>query len=506
MNLRHPLRLVPTLRACLSPVAGRALRLMVWSWAWSSLTVSQVCADGSTVSPAGADTIRVLLLTGEHNHNWRFTSRLHADTLRATGRFAVDISDDPSAALEDSAGLARYALIVLDYNGRLWSEKARENFVEAVRRGTGVVIIHAANNAFPDWAQYEAICGLVWRAGAGHGSFHAFDVRYVASEHPVTRGLADMRAHPDELYHGLSNPQGVSFDVLAVADSRTDRGGSGRTEPVAIASNVGRGRVFHTTLGHVWEGEHAQKVSVCDPQFRVLLARGAEWAATGQVTLGDHWHDVRRHNVLTPEEIQAGWELLFDGTSPEHFRGFRRADFPSQGWVVEEGTLRHVAGAGGGDIITRRIFADFEFACEWKVAPGGNSGIMYRCTEAGSATWATGPEMQILDNGAHPDARRAATSAGALYGLIPCAHDVIRPAGEWNAVRIVARGNRIQHWVNGFLVVEYEIGGQAWERLIRGTKFETMPGFGQAARGHIALQDHGDDVWFRNIRIREIRR
>ncbi|MEX2217997.1 MAG: family 16 glycoside hydrolase [Phycisphaerales bacterium] len=471
-----------------------------------------VLAGAALGQDGDGQALRALLITGENNHNWRYTSRYHKDTLEETRRFVVDIADDPAAALADADALQKYAVIVLDYNGKPWGEAAQKNFVQYVDGGKGVVVIHAANNAFKGWAEYEAICGLLWRDGAGHGPFHEFDVRYVASAggggggvgglHPIVKGLPGMKSHPDELYHGLSNPQNVKFEVLAVADSPQEKGGSGREEPMAIVLSYGKGRVFHTPLGHVWEKQDAQKRSIADPQFKLLLARGAQWAATGEVSIGTEWQDRRGHNTLTSAERAEGWELLFDGQSTPSFRGFKQKGFPAKGWVVEGGTLRVMKGGGGGDIVTLEQYGDFEFACEWKAAPKANSGIIYRSTEDGGATWSKGPEMQILDNAGHGDGVEPRTSAGALYGLVAAQHDVVRPAGEWNSVRIVAKGNRIEHWANGWKVAECEVGGAAWEALIKGTKFEKMEGFGREPKGHIALQEHGDDVWFRNIKVR----
>lgn len=452
-----------------------------------------------------AEPLRVLLLTGQNNHNWRYTSRVHKDTLEATGRFLVDIADDTPAALADGSGLGKYAAFVLDYNGARWGESAEANFLQAVRQGTGVVVIHAANNAFPGWVDYERMCGLLWRQGTGHGRFHAFDVRYLDPTHPVTAGLPDMRAHPDELYHKLVNTQGADFRILATAFSTTESGGTGQDEPMAIVLSLGKGRIFHTPLGHVWEGQHAQKASISDPQFKLLLSRGTEWAATGEVTIGTAWQDRRTHNTLSSEERAAGWQLLFDGSSAAHFRGYKQAEMPGKGWIVEEGALRHVAGQGGGDIITREQYGDFEFACEWKVAKGANSGIMYRVAETDGPSYMTGPELQILDNAGHADRADPKTSAGALYGLVACRHDVVRPAGEWNAIRIVVKDGRIEHWVNGWKVVEASLADPAWSEMLKGTKFEPWKDFGRMRSGHIALQDHGDDVWFRNVKVRAAR-
>lgn len=464
-------------------------------------------ASFAAAAPSPGQPIRTLLLTGENNHNWRYTSRLHKETLEATGRFDVTIADDPAAALADADALASYDLIVLDYNGPRLGEAAEKNFTRAVEGGTGLVVIHAANNAFNGWTDYERMCGLLWRAGAGHGKFHEFDVRIVDADHPITKGLGDLKAHPDELYHNLSNAGGAEFRTLADAFDAAEIGGSGKHEPAAIVLTYGEGRVFHTPLGHVWTGVESTKASVADPQFRALLARGAEWAGTGEVTIPAAWDDVREHNTLTDEEKAQGWVLLFDGkTAPTKLRGFKQEAMPAKGWTVEDGTLRHVAGAGGGDIVTAEQFENFEFECEWKVGPAGNSGIIYLVTEDKSYPWETGPEMQILDNNGHPDAKNHATSAGALYALYPCEHDVARPAGEWNRAKVVVDKGRVEHWLNGVKIVETQIGGPDWNERVAKSKFASMPDFGKRTKGHIALQDHGDDVWFRNIKVRPLPR
>jgi hypothetical protein len=174
------------------------------------------------------------------------------------------------------------------------------------------------------------------------------------------------------------------------------------------------------------------------------------------------------------------------------------------GWRVEAGELRRVG--DGGDIVTRDQFGDFELALEWKVAKGGNSGVMYRVTEGGdsSKTYMSGPEMQVLDDAGHANGKVPLTSAGSLYGLYPVTRHVSRPAGEWNQVRIVARGNRVEHWLNGVKTVDAELWSADWNQRLAKSKFTEWPQFAKAPRGHIALQDHGDPVAFRNIRIREL--
>jgi hypothetical protein len=198
----------------------------------------------------------------------------------------------------------------------------------------------------------------------------------------------------------------------------------------------------------------------------------------------------------------AEWRSLFDGRTSAGWRGYKRAEMPG-GWQVVDGALTRVSRAG--DIVTADEFGDFELALEWKVAPGGNSGIMYRVTEDADAPYETGPEMQVLDDARHPDGQSPLTSAGALYGLYPAPRGVVKPAGEWNAARIVVRGNHVEHWLNGMKTVDAEIGSDDWNRRVADSKFRQWPGFAKASRGHIALQDHGDWVAYRNIRIRESR-
>jgi hypothetical protein len=195
------------------------------------------------------------------------------------------------------------------------------------------------------------------------------------------------------------------------------------------------------------------------------------------------------------------WLPLFDGTSLDHWRGFRRDQVP-EGWRIVDGALTRVGSAG--DLITRDVFGDFELVLEWRIAEGGNSGIMYRVTEDASETYHTGPEMQVLDDAHHPDGRSRLTAAGAVYGLYPAPAGIVKPAGEWNAIRIVARGRQVEHWLNGVKVAGYEIHSEDWTARVAASKFRRWPGYGRAASGHIALQDHGDRVAYRDIRIRTI--
>jgi cytochrome c len=208
-------------------------------------------------------------------------------------------------------------------------------------------------------------------------------------------------------------------------------------------------------------------------------------------------------NQLTEEEKREGFELLFDGNKIEHFRAWRGQSVPA-GWTAIDGELRFTPGIGGGDIATVQQYGDFELRLEWKVSPGGNSGIMFRATEDRNYAWETGPEMQVLDDDLHPDGRNPLTSAGSNYALHAPKRDVVRPVGEWNEVRIVAKGDDIEYWLNGYKIVEYTINSPEWKELVANSKFASMPDYGQRKVGHIVLQDHGDLIAYRNIRIKKL--
>ena len=210
-------------------------------------------------------------------------------------------------------------------------------------------------------------------------------------------------------------------------------------------------------------------------------------------------------NRLTPAEQAAGWQLLFDGKAADAWRGYRKTDFPAQGWVVEDDCLKITAGSKAGDIITRAQYGDFELVLEWRVSEKANSGIMYRVTEKHGASWQTGPEYQIFDdvgNGTNPT---DVHSTGAVYDLYqPAEGKVLKPVGEFNQTRITIRDHRLRHWLNGVKVVDCWIDSKDWNQRISESKFNKYEGFGVQTKGHIALQDHGNDVWFRNIKIRDL--
>ncbi len=201
----------------------------------------------------------------------------------------------------------------------------------------------------------------------------------------------------------------------------------------------------------------------------------------------------------------ADWIVLFDGTSTAAWRGFKKTDFPAKGWEVVDGSLHVKGGGGAGDLVTRQKFRDFELEFEWKVSPGANSGVMYRVSEEFDAPWQTGPEYQVLDDAKHADGKNPKTSASALYALVAASSEkALKPVGEWNSARILLRGTQLEHWLNGKKVVALDLGSPEVRELIGKSKFKDLPRFAREAAGSICLQDHGDDVWFRNIRIRSI--
>lgn len=219
----------------------------------------------------------------------------------------------------------------------------------------------------------------------------------------------------------------------------------------------------------------------------------------GQVLENPHGSPV---NALSAKEAEDGWQLLFDGNdAAAHWKGVTSDELPA-GWVAEDGAL-HRAGPGG-DIVTREVFSDFELELEWKVGPGGNSGIFWRVDPAASTVWTTGLEMQVLDNLRHADGREPRTSAGSLYALYAPPVDATRPAGAWNRARIRVQGATVELWLNGQPTVSCEIGSEDWNQRIAASKFASLERFGRLVEGRLALQDHGDPVWFRSIKVRRL--
>lgn len=204
---------------------------------------------------------------------------------------------------------------------------------------------------------------------------------------------------------------------------------------------------------------------------------------------------------------QSQWRVLFAGKSAAAWRGFRRDSFPSKCWTVENGSLKTIAGcdeADRVDLVTKRKYQNFELVLEWRVSPGGNSGIIFRVSDDEDQTWKTGPEMQVLDDEKHADGKNTKTSAGSLYGLIAPTGKTLRPVGQYNKARILVRNSRVEYWLNGKQIVKYSLQSERLKSLIAQSKFKDYPRFARNKKGYVALQYHGDEVWYRNIRIRAL--
>ena len=210
-------------------------------------------------------------------------------------------------------------------------------------------------------------------------------------------------------------------------------------------------------------------------------------------------------NTLTARERADGWKLLFDGKTGRGWHRLGGKGLPDK-WKVIDGALvvSPKNGKTGGYVLTDDDFGSFELAFDWKVTPGANSGVMYRVAEEKPDPGLTGPEYQVLDNKRHPDGRSKLTSAASCYALYPPSEDATKPIGEWNRGRIVVRGSKVEHWLNGKKVVQYELGSSDWSARVAKSKFKEWKKFGTLKKGKIDLQDHGDEVAFRSIKVRRL--
>lgn len=207
-------------------------------------------------------------------------------------------------------------------------------------------------------------------------------------------------------------------------------------------------------------------------------------------------------NTLTPEEQAGGWKLLFDGKTTNGWHAIGKKEFPKSGWSVQDGALTLAKGPDGGDIVTDDKYSDFELTWEWRIQEAGNSGLKYNLPDA---TKGVGCEYQLLDDAKHPDANAHGKTrqTGGLYDVIPPAADKkLNPPGQWNESRIVVKGNHVEHYLNGAKTVEFDFGSEALKKAIAESKFKTTKGWGEKTASPILLQDHGDAVAFRNIKIR----
>jgi hypothetical protein len=196
--------------------------------------------------------------------------------------------------------------------------------------------------------------------------------------------------------------------------------------------------------------------------------------------------------------------VLFGGKDTSAWKGYQQEQFPAKEWIIDDGALKTVPGKAI-DLVTREKYKDFDLSFEWKVPPGGSSGVIYGVDESGRAPWHSGPEYQVLDDAKHPDGKNPKTSAGSLYALIaPGGKKTLKPVGEWNEARIVSKNGRVQHWLNGAKVVEYEWNDPKLREDVKKSKFGEYATFMAKPEGHIVFQHHGEEVWYRNIRVKRL--
>ncbi len=216
---------------------------------------------------------------------------------------------------------------------------------------------------------------------------------------------------------------------------------------------------------------------------------------------------AQKANTLTNKEKKEGYQLLFDGTTLKGWHGYNKPGTVGASWTVSNGEIGFdVSKKDGGDLTTDEEFENYDFSVDWKISPKGNSGIIFNVTEDPKyrSSYNTGPEMQVLDSDGHPDGKIFNHRAGDLYDLIHSSVETAKPVGEWNTARIVNNRGLLQLFLNGAKVVETRYDDENWKKMIAGSKFKNMPGFGVNMKGRICLQDHGNPVWYRNIKIKKL--
>ncbi len=404
--------------------------------------------------------------------------------------FSMYHTEDANHFTDDN--LAQYDVIIfLNTTGDILDDDQQASMERFVRQGKGFVGVHSATDTEYDWPWFVKLIGGNFDS---HPKVQEARLRVVDHSHLSTQLLPSDWVRTDEWYNFKNfNPD---VHVLLDLDESTYEGGNhGGSHPFAWYHEYDGGRVFYTCCGHTKETyeEHA---------FLAHLMGGIKYAAG----------KLEYMNTLSEKEEADGWRLLFDGKTTNGWRNYQKDGIGSS-WVVKEGTLTleveemengRTRSKDGGDIITTEQFENFELALEWKISPCGNSGIMFGISEDSQyqRVWHTGPEMQVLDNTCHPDAKIHTHRAGDLYDLIACREETVKPAGEWNQVRIRIDDGKGTFWLNGVQVVEFEMFTPEWNAMVAESKFKDLPDFAKHRKGHISLQDHNDEVSYRNIKIK----
>ena len=434
----------------------------------------------------------------------------------------------------------------------------KQALFDYVRSGKGFVGTHAATDTFhtaneskkgPDrYANHgkdaDPYACFIGGEFIIHGAQQVATNKVIDPKFPGFETVGDSFAFQEEWYS--LKDFAPDDHCLTVIDSPNMKGTMYERPayPNTWARAEGKGRVWYTAMGHrddVWT----------NPTFQQILVGGIKWA------VGDAPADVMPNiqtaapgaytnpryvapkpapekksasaaadsqNTLTDSEKAAGWQLLWDGKTSEGWRSAKSEDFPKSGWSMHDGVLAVHENGGeesvaAGDIITRKRYANFELTADFKITPGANSGIKIfvqpnlspidkKTGKPATKGSAIGMEFQILDDVLHPDAKLGKNgnrTIGSLYDLIPAPKDKkVMPMGEWNHARILSQGKHVTFWLNGEKTVEYERGSPEFREIVAGSKYHNIPDFGEWADGHILLQDHGNEVFFRNVKLREL--
>lgn len=229
--------------------------------------------------------------------------------------------------------------------------------------------------------------------------------------------------------------------------------------------------------------------------------------AVSAIILSSYTYMAAKDNTLTPSEKKSGWKLLFDGKSLKGWRTYQNKDANS--WSVKDGVFYCKGSATDksdmrADMITEKQYENFDLSVDWKISPQGNSGILYLVTEEFKAAYLSGPEYQIIDDINFPQKLEDWQKTGANYAMDPAPTAAPRPVGQWNTTRIVVNKGRVQHWLNGKKLLEYQMWTDEWKKKKTEGKWKDAPGYGVSKKGHIALQDHGSEAWFKNLKIKEL--
>ena len=521
----------------------------------SRITFLALAVIGLTLLPGfSAEKLKALLVDGQNNHKWQETTPVLVSILENSGRFTVEVATSPPKGQDNSGfkpDFAKYDVVLSNYNGDLWAEATRNAFADYVNGGGGFVCIHAADNSFPQWKEYNTMIGVGgWGGrneksgpmlrirdgrlvrvrtpgrGGAHGKRHEFVVERVGSPHPITAGLPARWKHTDdELYATLRGPaENVTVLASAYADPAT--GGTGENEPILMLVEYGKGKVFHTTLGH-----HVPSLEGLG--FQESLLRGAEFVATGKVTFpkvadADLPADKAVKKPVKPVAVSGaakpapgkpakpdaptppkaekdadGFVSLFDGMSLE---GWEQLNGTAE-YRVENGVIvgKTKEGSPNSFLCTKPEFANFELHFQVKVDDGLNSGVQIRSRQK---TKEEGAKDEGRFHGPQVEIEMSPGQSGYIYGeatglgwLSPepqeksHAHEHIKN-GEWNQYRVLAEGPRIQTWINGQKVAD----------LTHEDIFKSHP------KGKIGLQVHGIkkgtgpfEVRWKDIRIKELK-